>query len=61
MKAARLMLEVPMPAAMHGKTPVNCSGETCRSIGKSKTKYACIIDAEESMRDEIRRCAEKVS
>ena len=40
MKNARRKLEIPMPAAMHCKTPTNCSGETCRSIGKSKTKYA---------------------
>ena len=39
-----------MPAAMPCKTPVNCRGETCRSIGKHKTKYACIVDADESVR-----------
>ena len=39
-----------MPAAMPCKTPVNCRGETCSSIGKRKTKYACIVDADESMR-----------
>ena len=32
------------------KTPINSRGETCRSIGKSKTKYACIVDADETMR-----------
>ena len=32
------------------KTPVNCSGETCRNIGKHKTKYACIVDAGGSIR-----------
>ena len=32
------------------KTPANCRGETCRSIGKRKTKCACIVDADESMR-----------
>ena len=26
------------------------SGETCRSIGKHKTKYASIVDADESKR-----------
>ena len=50
MKAAHRKLEVPMPAAMPCKTPVNCSGETCRSIGKSKTEDACNVDADESMR-----------
>ena len=39
-----------MPAAMPRKTPVNCRGETCRSIGKHKTKYACLAEANESMR-----------
>ena len=32
------------------KTPLNFRGETCRNIGKHKTKYACIVDADESMR-----------
>ena len=50
MKNSRGKLEVPMPAAMPCKTPVNCRGETCSSIGKRKTKYACIVDTDESMR-----------
>ena len=47
---AHRKLEISMPAAMLCKSPVNCSGETCSSIGKRKTKYACIVDAHESMR-----------
>ena len=47
---ARRKLETPMPAAMPCKTPVDCLGETCRSTVKSKTKYACIVDADETMR-----------
>ena len=39
-----------MPEAMPSKTPVNCCGESCRSVGNHKTKHACIDDAEESMR-----------
>ena len=39
-----------MPAAMLFKTQVNCRGETCRNIGKRKDKYACIVDADDSMR-----------
>ena len=39
-----------MPAAMPCKTPVHCRGETCSSIGKHKTKYACVVDADDSMR-----------
>ena len=50
MKNAGRKLETPMPAAMTCKTPVNCRGETCRSIVKFKTKNACIVDADESMR-----------
>ena len=50
MRNARRKLEIPMPAAMPCKTPVNCRGETCRNIEKIKTKYACIVDADESMR-----------
>ena len=49
-KNARGKLEIPMPAAMLCKTPVNCRGETCRSIGRSKTKKACVVDADETMR-----------
>ena len=50
MKNGRRKLEIPMPAAMPCTTPVNCRGETCRSIGKHKSKYACIVNANESMR-----------
>ena len=39
-----------MPAAMPCKTPTSCLGETCRIIGKHKTKYACNVDAYETMR-----------
>ena len=39
-----------MAAAMLCKTPVKCRGETCRTIGKHKTKYVCIVDADESLR-----------
>ena len=50
MKNARRRLEITMPATMLCKTPANCRGETCRSIGKRKTKYASIVDADEPMR-----------
>ena len=43
MKIARRKLEMPMPAAMPCKTPINGRGEACRSIGKHKTKYAGIL------------------
>ena len=50
MKAARRKLEVPMPAAMLCKKPAHCRGETHRNIEKRKTKYVCIVEADESMR-----------
>ena len=39
-----------MPAAMLCKIPVICRGETCSSIWKNRTKYACVVDADESLR-----------
>ena len=53
MKAARRKLEVPMPAAMPCKVQIKSSGETHRSNGKRKTKYACIVDADESVRMQL--------
>ena len=48
MNNTRRKLEIPMPAAMPCKT--SSGRETCRSIGKHKTKYACIVEADESKR-----------
>ena len=45
MKNALGKLEIPMPAAMPCKTHQKGRGKTCRSIGKHKTKYACIVGA----------------
>ena len=53
MKAAHRKLEVPMPAAMPCKIPRKSSGETHRNIGKRKTKYDCIVDADESTRPRL--------
>ena len=51
MKNARRKLEIPMPAAMPCKTSLcRSSTETCRTIGEHKTKCACIVEADESMR-----------
>ena len=49
-KNGRRKLEIPMPAAMLCKTPVNGCGETCSSIGKRKTKHAFLVDTDESVR-----------
>ena len=51
LKNDRRKLEIPMPAAMPCKTSVcRRSRETCRTIGEHKTTYACIVEADESMR-----------
>ena len=49
-KHARRKLEIPMPAPMPCKIPIESSGETHRNIGKRKTKYACVVDADEGTR-----------
>ena len=49
-KNASRKLEVPMPAAMPCETPAHCRGRACGNIGKRKTKHACIVDADETMR-----------
>ena len=50
MKNARGKLETPMPAAMCKTSLCRSSKETCSTIGEHKTKYACIVEADESMR-----------
>ena len=52
-KADRKKLEVPVPAAMLCKMPIKSSGETHRNTGKRKTKYACVVDADESTRPRL--------
>ena len=49
-KNARGKLELPMPAAMPCKLQRDKYRETCRTVEKHKTKYACIVEADESMR-----------
>ena len=50
MKNARRKLEIPMPAAVPCETPMHSGGETCCGVGKSKTKHACNVEADESTR-----------
>ena len=50
MKASRRKLKIPMPAAMPFKIRIKNSGETHRNVGKRKTKYACVVDADDSTR-----------
>ena len=52
-KAARRKLEVRMPAAMPCKIPRRSIGETHRNVGKRRTGFACIVDADESTRPRV--------
>ena len=60
MKAARRKLKVPMPAAMPCKIPIKSSVETHRNIGKRKTKYACVVDADDSTRPRPKRAGHEL-
>ena len=42
-----------MPAAMLCKIPIRSSGETHRNIGKRRTRFACVVDADESTRPRV--------
>ena len=50
MKNARRKLEVPMPAAMLCKIQRDKYRETCHTVEEHKTKYARIVEADESLR-----------
>ena len=58
-KAARRKLEVPMPAAMPCKIPIKSSDETYRNIGKRQTRFACVVDADESTRPRVQGAVHK--
>ena len=60
MKVARRKLDVPMPAAIPCKIPIKDSGETHRNIGKRKTKFARIVDADESTRPRLEGAGHKL-
>ena len=49
-----------MPAAMHRKIPIKSIGETHRNIGKRKTKYASVVDADESTRPRLEGAGHKL-
>ena len=53
MKNARRKLEIPMPAAMPCRIRHCPYMETCSAVGEHMTKYACIVEADESMRIRI--------
>ena len=50
MKNARRKLEIPLPAAVPCKLQRENYRETCGVEKKCKTKYACIVEGDESMR-----------
>ena len=50
MTNARRKLEIPMPAAMPCRLQLHEHRETCGTVGQHKTKYACVVEADESMR-----------
>ena len=50
---ARRKLEVPMPAPMPCKTRGREHRETCSAPGICNTKYACIVEADESTRKRV--------
>ena len=52
-KDALRKLEVPMPAAMPCKIRARKYKETCRTPDTRKTKYACIVEADESTRKRL--------
>ena len=53
MKNARRKLEVPMPATMPCKIRREEYRETCRGTENCETKYACIVEADESTRKRL--------
>ena len=52
MKNARRKLEIPMRAAMPCRLQLNQHREACGNVGQHKTKYACIVEANESMHED---------
>ena len=53
MRNARRKLEVPMPGAMPRKTRREKYRETCSVEKKCKTKYASVVEADESTRNRM--------
>ena len=49
MKNARRKLEILMPGAMPCGLQIHQHKETCGTVGQHNTKYACVVEADESM------------
>ena len=60
MKNARRKLEIPMPTATPCKLQRDKYRETCRTVEEHKTKYACIVEADESMRKRMEGSPQKI-
>ena len=52
-KKARRKLEIPMPAALPLGLQLHQHRNTCGTVGPHKTKYACIVEADESTKKRI--------
>ena len=50
MNNSRSKLEVPMPAVMPCRTGREEYRETCSVLNNCETKYACLVEADESTR-----------
>ena len=59
MKNVRRKLEIPMPAAMPCRLQFYKHKETCCTVGQHKTKYDCIVEADETMRIRMGRSQSK--
>ena len=60
MNAAPRKLEVPMPAAMLCRIPFKSIGEPHCNIEARKTKYACVVDADENTRPRLEGAGHKL-
>ena len=58
-KKARTKLEIQMPATTLCKLQRDKYRETCRTVEEHKTKYACIVEADESMRKRMEGSPDK--
>ena len=61
MKNARRKLEIPMPAAMLCKTPVNCRGENLPQYWRKQDQLCLYCRCRRNYEDTIGRCAAQVS
>ena len=58
-KNVRRKLEIPLPAAMTRRIQLHQHSEICVTVGQHKTKYACIVEADDSFEDTHGRVSEQ--